>query len=148
VSATYAVMTEADLPAVTALEQRIHAFPWTVGNFRDSLQAGHAAWVHYQDDGQLAAYAVTMPVVDEEHLLTIGVAPERQRHGLGAALLEFLCQRAQQAGMRCMLLEVRASNQVAMAFYEHFAFAEIGRRRNYYPASSGREDAIVMAKGL
>jgi ribosomal-protein-alanine N-acetyltransferase len=47
-----------------------------------------------------------------------------------------------------MLLEVRISNTQAIAFYRHVDFAEIGRRRGYYPASAGREDAIVMAKTL
>ena len=51
--------------------------------------------------------------------------------------------------MTRMLLEVRPSNSSAIAFYRHFGFVEIGRRRGYYPASDrAREDAIVMAKGL
>ncbi|MEW6164655.1 MAG: ribosomal protein S18-alanine N-acetyltransferase [Pseudomonadota bacterium] len=140
-------MTAADLDEVAALEQRIHAFPWTPGNFRDSLAAGHACWLR-REAGAPAAYAVTMRVVDEEHLLDIGVAPQRQRQGLGAALLEFLCARARAAGVVRMLLEVRPSNAAAVAFYRHFDFAEIGRRRGYYPAHAGREDAIVMAKNL
>lgn len=140
-------MTAADLDAVTAVEQRIQDFPWTLGNFRDSLAAGHDCWVR-REDGAIAAFAVTMRAVDEEHLLDIGVAPERQRGGLGRALLEFLCDRARQAGVTRMLLEVRPSNEKAVAFYRHFAFAEIGRRRAYYPAREGREDAIVMARTL
>lgn len=140
-------MTADDLDEVVALEQRIHAFPWTPGNFRDSLAAGHACWLQ-RENGALAAYAVTMPVVDEVHLLDIGVAPDRQRQGRGAALLAFLCVDARRAGMTRMLLEVRPSNEAALAFYRRLDFAEIGRRRGYYPAHEGREDAIVMAKNL
>jgi ribosomal-protein-alanine acetyltransferase len=140
-------MTAADLDAVTAVEQRVQDFPWTLGNFRDSLAAGHGCWV-CREAGALAAFAVTMRVLDEEHLLAIGVVPERQRGGLGGALLAFLCDQARQAGVTRMLLEVRPSNEQAIAFYRHFAFAEIGRRRGYYPAREGREDAIVMAKTL
>lgn len=143
----YLPMVESDLAEVVAAEQRIHPFPWTLGNFRDSLTAGHAAWLQ-RERGALVAYAVTMPVVDEAHLLNISVLPERQRGGLGRALLEFLCATARQAGMTRMLLEVRASNEHALAFYRHFEFVELGRRRGYYPASAGREDAIVMAKTL
>jgi ribosomal-protein-alanine N-acetyltransferase len=47
-----------------------------------------------------------------------------------------------------MLLEVRATNQPALALYAQQGFAEIGRRRGYYPAEAGREDAIVMAREL
>ncbi|MCG9958445.1 ribosomal-protein-alanine N-acetyltransferase, partial [Pseudomonas aeruginosa] len=42
-------------------------------------------------------------------------------------------------------LEVRASNQAAYRLYERYGFNEIGRRRDYYPAVGGREDALVMA---
>lgn len=146
-SGAFVPMTAADLGAVAAVEQDIQAFPWTPGNFSDSLAAGHECWLR-REDGRVAAFAVTMPVVDETHLLDIGVARERQRRGLGAALLGFLCQRARAAGMARMLLEVRQSNGAAIAFYRRFDFAEIGRRRGYYPAHEGREDAIVMAKNL
>jgi ribosomal protein S18 acetylase RimI-like enzyme len=50
--------------------------------------------------------------------------------------------------MTRMLLEVRPSNESAIAFYRQAGFSEIGRRRGYYPASAGREDAIVMAREL
>ena len=140
-------MTVADLEEVAAAEQRIHPFPWSPGNFRDSLAAGHDCWLR-RHGAALVAFAVVMRAVDEAHLLNISVIAERQRSGLGRALLEFLCDQARQAGMQRMLLEVRTSNESAVAFYRHFDFAEIGRRRGYYPASAGREDAIVMAKTL
>lgn len=143
----FAPMTLADLDDVVALEARIQAFPWTPGNFRDSLTAGHACWIG-REDGRLVAFAIAMRGVDEAHLLAIGVVPERQRRGVGAALLDFLCANARADGIARMLLEVRPSNAGALAFYRRRGFAEIGRRRGYYPAIEGREDAIVMAKEL
>jgi ribosomal-protein-alanine N-acetyltransferase len=144
---SFVAMTADDLIEVTAAEQRTHRFPWTHGNFLDSLKAGHGCWVQ-REGGVLVAFAVTMPAVDETHLLNISVVPELQRAGLGCALLEFLCTEARQAGMTRMLLEVRPSNTGAIAFYRHFDFVRIGRRRGYYPALEGREDAIVMARNL
>lgn len=140
-------MTPDDLDAVLAVEQRIQAFPWTLGNFRDSLAAGHECWVA-REDAQVTAFAVTMRAVDEIHLLAIGVAPDCQRAGRGRGMLEFIRGRARAAGMTRMLLEVRGSNVGACAFYRHAGFVEIGRRRGYYPAEAGREDAIVMARNL
>lgn len=140
-------MTMADLAEVVALEERVQAFPWSIGNFRDALAAGYGAWVAREQEG-LAGFIVTMSAVDEVHLLVIAVAPQRQRGGLGAALLAHACEQARQAGMGRMLLEVRPSNQAAIAFYQRFDFVEIGRRRGYYPALEGREDAIVMARTL
>jgi len=43
---------------------------------------------------------------------------------------------------------VRPSNAAAMSLYESVGFNEIGRRPGYYPASNGREDALVMAMEL
>lgn len=143
-------MAAADLDEVAALEQRIQAVPWTLGNFRDSLLAGHACWL-VREHGRVAAFAIALRAVDEDHLLDIGVAPERQRQGLGAQLLACLCDRARADGMTRLLLEVRRSNVAAIAFYRGCDFVEIGRRCGYYPALAdmgGREDAIVMAKNL
>lgn len=140
-------MTDADLDAVVAAERRIQRYPWTRGNFSDSLAAGHGAWV-LREAGALSAYAITMVAVDETHLLNIGVLPEHQRAGRGSAMVERLCREARALGMRRMLLEVRVGNQAARAFYRHHGFAEIGLRRGYYPAPGGGEDASVMAREL
>jgi ribosomal-protein-alanine N-acetyltransferase len=47
-----------------------------------------------------------------------------------------------------MVLEVRASNLPAINLYRKAGFADIGLRREYYPAENGREDAILMGRGL
>lgn len=140
-------MTTADVDAVLAIEERVQAFPWTRGNFSDALGAGYDGWLLRENDA-VTGFAVLMHAVDEIHLLVIGVAPECQRSGRGRALLDFIAARARAVGMTRMLLEVRPSNIVAIAFYRHAGFVEIGRRRGYYPASTGREDAIVMARNL
>ena len=140
----YEPMTVADLDAVAAVEQAVYPFPWSRGNFADSLAAGHGAWLA-QEHGRMTAYAVTMQVLDETHLLNLTVPPEHQRHGRGAAMLTHLLELARQAGGRRMLLEVRPGNLPGQALYRRHGFVEIGRRRDYYPAHGGREDAIVMA---
>jgi len=137
-------MGEADIDAVTAIEQRAHPFPWTRGNFVDSLKAGHSAWV-VRDGGRLVGYGVLMMTVDEAELLDITVAPECQRRGLGGILLGHLFEVARSHGATRMLLEVRPGNESGLALYRRFGFAEVGRRRAYY---HGKEDAIVMAREL
>ncbi|MOA53014.1 ribosomal-protein-alanine N-acetyltransferase [compost metagenome] len=71
--------------------------------------------------------------------------PESQGRGLGLRLLEHLMQRAGELKAAECFLEVRESNQSAYRLYERYGFNEIGRRRGYYPAVGGREDALVMA---
>lgn len=143
----YPAMTEADLDAVVEVERRSHPFPWTRGNFADSLAAGYGAWLAREDE-RMIGYAVMMLVLDEVHLLNITVLPELQRRGLGSALLGHLFDLARMRSATRMLLEVRPSNASGQALYKRHGFAEIGRRRDYYPAQAGREDAIVMTRDL
>lgn len=140
-------MQAADLDAVMTIDNRVHLSPWTPGNFRDSLAAGHGAYVFYEA-GVMVGYAVLTTIVDETHILTLGVVAARQRQGIGGRMLERMFAIARQEGAQRMLLEVRPSNDAALALYRRGGFAEIGRRRGYYPAGSGREDAIVMARAL
>jgi ribosomal-protein-alanine N-acetyltransferase len=140
-------MRESDVDAVTAAEQRSYDFPWSRGNFTDSLKAGHSAWI-CREGGAMAGYGLMMMAVDEAQLLNITVLPERQRQGLGSELLAHLLAVARGHGAVRMLLEVRPSNASGLALYRRFLFSEIGRRRGYYAADGGREDALVMAREL
>lgn len=143
----FAPMTPAHLDWVADAESRIHLFPWTRGQFADSLLAGHDACL-LQEQGLIMGYSVTMNVVDEVHLLNISVLPECQRQGRGGFLLMYLFDVAKRGGMLRMLLEVRQSNIAALALYKGHGFSEIGRRKDYYSAHEGREDALVMAHAL
>ena len=140
-------MQEADLAVVMQIEPTIYSHPWTRGNFNDSLKSGHKAWVMTLRD-EVVAYAVMMIVLDEAHLLNISVATPYQKQGLGRMLLVHLLDQARNLKTLNMFLEVRASNVSAIALYENMGFVEMGIRRGYYPASKGREDAILMGLAL
>lgn len=136
-------MAEADLPAVAEAEARIYPFPWTLGNFRDSLLCEDRAWV-WEDAAGLVGYAVVNQVLDEAQLLNISLLPERQGRGLGTRLLQFVCDDARAHRASRLFLEVRPSNAAGQALYRRFGFVPVGLRKGYYPAAGGREDAIVM----
>jgi ribosomal-protein-alanine N-acetyltransferase len=144
----YAPMTAVDLDDVARVEAKIYPFPWTHGNFADSLRSGYSCWVLRDRVGHLQAYAVVMLALDEAHLLNLSVARESQGTGLGWRTLEWVAQVARGHGARTMLLEVRPSNPAAVRLYERYGFGHIGVRRGYYPAADGREDAIVMRVSL
>jgi len=138
-------MTLDDVDAVHALECSVFPHPWSRANFSDSVKAGYDAWLLRDAEGQLAGYFLLMYALDEAHLLDVAVAGTRHGTGLGRYLLDTLCARAKEMGAESVLLEVRPSNARALAVYKRFGFAEIGRRKGYYPAHEGkREDAIVM----
>jgi ribosomal-protein-alanine N-acetyltransferase len=142
-------MTLDDVDAVHALECSVFPHPWSRANFSDSVQAGYDAWLLRDGQSELAGYFLLMYALDEAHLLDVAVAAGRQGMGLGRYLLDTLCARAKEMGAESVLLEVRPSNERALAVYRRYGFAEIGRRKGYYPAHEGkREDAIVMRHAL
>jgi ribosomal-protein-alanine N-acetyltransferase len=138
-------MTEADLDEIAAVERDAYEFPWSRGNFEDSLRNGYFGICMRHVTGVLIGYCVLMPVVDEMHLLNLCVAPRAQGSGAGLALLREAVRITRGKGLSGLLLEVRPSNLRALRLYERFGFATIGRRKNYYPARRhSREDALVM----
>lgn len=143
----FRAMTEADIDAVLAIELQIHNHPWTRGMFIDSLTGGHEGWLMIRGK-ELIAYAILMPVLDEIHLLDIGVAKNWQRQGFGEKIYNLIIMLYKDRGMQKLLLEVRQSNAAALALYRHAGCREIGRRKGYYPTTDGREDAIVMESKL
>ena len=151
-------MTVADLDEVHAIEQRAYGFPWSRGNFTDSLAASHVARVllaagparrRTPSETALLGYCLAMPGVDEMHLLNITVVPEHQGRGHARQLLADLLQACAVRSAQALWLEVRASNARARQVYARRGFAEVGLRRGYYPAGKAtREDAIVMSLPL
>jgi ribosomal-protein-alanine N-acetyltransferase len=136
-----------DLDVVERIESSVYAFPWSTGNFRDSLHAGYHCVV-WRVDGVVAGYAMQMYAVDEAHLLNITIAPAMQGRGHGSRLLRWLEDEARTRNMRAVFLEVRPSNGGALTLYRRLGYAQIGVRRDYYPAAAGREDALVLKKTL
>jgi len=141
-------MTVGDLDAVVAIETRAYSWPWSRGNFVDTLAAGHIAEVLEDRDAGLLGYFVAMTGVDELHLLNVTVAPQWQGRGHGTTLLEAVVEHGRERGLAALWLEVRQSNHRARALYARRGFAEVGLRRGYYPAAGGREDAVVMRLAL
>jgi ribosomal-protein-alanine N-acetyltransferase len=142
-------LTLADLDAVLAVENSAYAFPWTRGNFIDSLAAGYAAQLLRDPDGLPRAYCVAMAGVQEMHLLNLTVAPAWQHRGLARGLLDGLVADCRAASAVWLWLEVRESNHRAREIYRRYGFEQIGWRRGYYPAGPGqREDACVMRFSL
>jgi len=143
----FAPLQVEEVDDVLAIENRAYPFPWSRGNFADSLASGYSAWA-CRIEGTLMGYAVMMLVIDEAHLLNLTVAPEWQRRGHGTTMLHHLFALARSHGAKRMFLEVRPSNAPGQGLYRKLGFETIGRRRGYYPAGEGREDAVVMALTL
>ena len=140
-------MGEADLDEVMAIESAIYTHPWTRGNFADSLRAGYECRT-LRLGPALLGYFVLMAAAGEAHLLNLSIAAGRQRVGYGSMLLGEAAALALKRGARSLYLEVRPSNRAAQALYTRFGFRKVAVRRGYYPAQTGREDALVLTLPL
>lgn len=142
----FASVGMADLDTLVAIETAAYPFPWSRGNFIDSLNAGYLARKCVDESGQWLGYFIAMPGVQEMHLLNLTVTPAVQRRGHARAMLDELVRESLALGAQRLWLEVRTSNQRAQEVYRRYGFRDVGLRRGYYPAGAlARENAIVMS---
>lgn len=140
-------MTHDDLSMVSDIERRSYAFPWSHGVFRDCLLAGYQTIVLVRGD-TVAGYGVLSVAAGEAHILNICVEPDFRSRGYGEKLLDEMLFRARAASVRQIFLEVRPSNERAIALYRKKGFHQVANRPAYYQAQEGREDAAVLVKKL
>ena len=136
-------MLPSDLDYVIRIEREIFLFPWSLGNFADSIKAGYLCQV-LEQHGTIIGYGIMMASPQEAHILTLGITINYQNKGFGTMLLQHFIQSAQKENLKSIILDVRASNQDAARLYRQIGFHQIATRKGYYPAMCGREDALVM----
>lgn len=142
-------MEAGDISEVMVVEQLAYPHPWSERIMRDCLKASHYhGWV-LEVANDIKGYFFLSVVAGEMHVLNLCIHPELQGQGWGRDMLHRafnLASTMYDANM--CFLEVRPSNEAALALYQSEGFNEIGSRKNYYPADQGREDALVMAKSI
>lgn len=136
-----------DVPALLALERSCfggEAFKDT--QLRQLLSARYGVAIGIWEDSLLLGAALLEVLVPESELHSLAVLPGKRRQGLGVVLLKSALRVARRRGATEMFLEVRRSNQAAIALYGRAGFVSLSVRRGYY--SHPREDALVMQKRL
>ncbi len=140
-------MTLADLKQVMKVEHEVYQYPWTETIFSDCIRVGYLCWIALQQRS-MVGHAVISVTTGESHMLNLSISTEHQRKGYGSRFIEFLVEEARSKEVQTMLLEVRPSNTAAISCYSAAGFNEIGCRKNYYPATAGREDALLFARHI
>lgn len=136
-------MAPDDLILVHQIETLSTPFPWSPGQFKDSLAAHHCLVLEIDD--VLVGFSIYSQVLDEFNLLDIAISPDYCQRGYGNYLLSAGLENCIKEQARQCYLEVRESNKSAIALYEKLDFMQIGLRKNYYPAIQGRENALIMS---
>jgi [ribosomal protein S18]-alanine N-acetyltransferase len=134
-------LTYADLPQVVAIERRAYRTPWSLAMFVLELSKASGICLAALVDDELAGYLVCSRYDTVWHIMNVAVDPDRRRHGIASTLLTRLFERVDDPDAQ-YTLEVRRSNEGALALYDRFRFRAAGVRRRYY-ADNG-EDAVIM----
>ncbi|PHM55470.1 ribosomal-protein-S18-alanine acetyltransferase [Xenorhabdus hominickii] len=122
-------------------------FPWSEKTFYSNQGERYLNYKITLND-QIIGFAITQYVMDEATLFNIAIHPDHQSRGYGRALLDHLINILPEKQINTLWLEVRRSNQSAIRLYEDLGFNEVFIRKNYYPTTTGKEDAIIMALPL
>lgn len=144
---SYRPMTLNDVAYVLTVENEVYPYPWTERILQDCIRVGYDCWLALEND-LVVAHAVVSVAAGESHLLNLSVSRKHQSKGIGKAFIDFLIDIVRSKNATVMLLEVRPSNLQAISCYDAVGFNEIGCRKDYYPASEGKEDALLFAKEI
>jgi [ribosomal protein S18]-alanine N-acetyltransferase len=132
---------------ILIVENLSFKIPWSRQSLSDEILRNEFAYYICACCGdQLIGYAGMWHVCDEGHITNIAVHPEFRGNGAGSMLMEGLISAANELSIGALTLEVRRSNESAIALYKKYGFENDGLRKAYY--SDNNEDAIIMWKRL
>lgn len=139
-------VTLADLDAVARLEAECFLSPWHLDSFRDALDRSYSIFLALRAGDRLLGYSLSWVVADELHVLKFAVAETERQRGYGRRLLAETLRRARKAEATMAWLEVRPTNEAAIALYTHQGFKKTYVRKKYYEDTG--EDAVIYVCDL
>lgn len=138
-------MQDADIESVLSIERHAFTHPWSNGHFQQEILSSHAIPLVGEHQGAIISYICLSVLLDEAQILNIAVDSNYRNRNVGRQLMQYAAATAVERGARTLLLEVRQSNEAAIALYEKLGFSRDGIRKKYY---EGQEDAVLMSKPL
>jgi ribosomal-protein-alanine N-acetyltransferase len=135
-------MRRRHLRGVLAIEERTSSTPWSLGLFLAEARRAERTYLVARSGHRVVGYTGMLYVLNDGHVTTVAVDPDQQGGRIGTRLLLVLMRRAIERGAEAVTLEVRPSNDPAMALYRSFGFAPAGVRKGYY--RDPVEDALVL----
>ena len=135
-------MAERHIAAIAAIERDCFHDPWTENGLREELELENNLFLAAVEEDAVVGYVGCQTVLDEGYITNVAVSPAHRRKGVAARLLTELRIKAEEKGLSFVTLEVRASNEPAIALYRGAGYVEVGVRRNFY--TNPKEDALLM----
>jgi len=135
-------LTLGDLDDIDEIEQRAYATPWSRTMFASEIAKPSSICLGAFEGERLVGYVINSRYVDAWHVMNVAVDSRYRRRGIASQLLDRLFELTEHDGRRGYTLEVRVSNDGAIALYERLGFERRGIRRGYY--TDNREDALIM----
>jgi ribosomal-protein-alanine N-acetyltransferase len=132
---------EDELERIGEIDRASFAQPWSPLSFASVFKDEKYLLLVAECEAEICGFGVAYTVGDEGEIATIAVDENFRGRGLGAKILQALCDFCAQRGAHTIFLEVRPSNQSARCLYKRFGFEQVGVRRGYY---DNGEDAIIM----
>ena len=137
-------MDESHVAAIAQLEKLCFSDPWSEKSIGSELNNRLSYWLVAMEGDTLVGYVGSQSVLGESDMMNIAVHPEHRRKGIAEALVLALVAGLSEKGNHSLMLEVRVSNDPAIALYEKLGFVQVGRRPNYY--RNPKEDALILRK--
>lgn len=131
------------MSSILEIERSSFTVPWSEGAFRSLLSRRDSILIVAAEGERVVGYAAVWFAGDEGELGDLAVDADHRRRGIGQALVEEVRSEARRRGVDRLYLQVRESNDSALALYEGAGFRQVGRRQRYY--RSPREDALILA---
>ena len=140
------MMTDAHVEQIAQIEKLCFSDPWSENSIASELKNSLSLWLVALDGDTVAGYIGSQSVLDGADVMNVAVHPDFRRRGIGRELVTALSKGLQAKGIEFLMLEVRQSNEPAIALYENLGFVRVGLRPNYY--RNPRENALIMRKEL
>lgn len=132
-----------DLAEVMELEREIFSWPWSEDMFLDELDRDYSfILLAREPSGLLAGFICFWMLIDEMHILNLGVRTRYRRLKVASKLVREGLRFCYARGARAATLEVREKNHAAIGLYKSMGFREAGLRKDYY--ESPRDNAVIM----
>ena len=138
------IMKECHIEEISKIELKTFSSPWSKGAFETELSNKNSYFIVAKEDERVVGYMGLYNIVGEGYITNIAVLKKYRGRHIGSKLMEKVLIFAKSNNLDFISLEVRASNEIAIKFYEKYKFRKEGIRKNFYILP--KEDGFIMTR--